>query len=171
MVPIISISRVLLMKKSILGGLVFILLSGAVIMVQFYNNNQQKMLDEKLVSLLVSHTTFDQNGEISLYRHGKDNDGGYVVPKKALEKADVLLGYGIANDNSFEENFSNQYNKPSYGFDCGIDGIKNKNKLFTFIKECIANDSFLFKNQTSSRKITSFTQHLNHLNINYNRFY
>ena len=80
------------------------------------------------------------NAPIKLVRHGKEYDGGYVVPTIALEKADALMGYGIDTDISFEDEFSRIYQKPSFGFDCGIEGIKTNHELTTFVRQCIAND-------------------------------
>ena len=120
-----------------------------------------------LISLLKVYTVYDHKGPIKLIRLGKDNDGGYIVPELAIKNANSLIGYGIDNDISFEEQFSERYNKPSYGFDCGITHIKIKNKLCHFIPECIANDNFLYKIQKikSLKKISSFSQQLNNLKL------
>lgn len=40
-----------------------------------------------------------------LIRIGKHNDGGYAVPRSLIERADVLLSFGISDDWSFEEDF------------------------------------------------------------------
>lgn len=40
-----------------------------------------------------------------LIRLGKDNDGGYLVNKKDIEKSSRLLSFGVGNDTSFEEDF------------------------------------------------------------------
>jgi hypothetical protein len=120
---------------------------------------------ETVTSLLVVHEVFDSKGPIKLIRHGKENDGGYVVPELALVKADALLGYGVADDISFEESFSEIYKKPSYGFDCGVDSIDIKNKLCTFIRQCITSDSFLYNNQKSSGSITSYSEQINKLGL------
>ena len=42
-----------------------------------------------------------------LIRLGRDNDGGYIIPKIILEKCDGLLSFGINKDWSFEKDFSN----------------------------------------------------------------
>lgn len=123
------------------------------------------MLREQLISLLKIYSAQDDNGSIELKRLGKDYDGGYIVPVLALNAADVLMGYGIANDISFEEQFSLQYNKPSYGFDCGTDKINSKSELFHLVKECIATDNFLNNKEKSSHNITTFTQQLQNLSL------
>src|SRR4051812_24686891 len=61
---------------------------------------------EILVRMLKVQKIYDEKGEIQLMRIGSPNDGGYVVAKKSLDMADVCLGYGIADDISFEEYFS-----------------------------------------------------------------
>ncbi len=126
---------------------------------------EMDILNEQLVSLLKIFTTRSQNKNINLIRHGKNYDGGYVVAEKSLAAADVVLGYGIDKDNSFEENFSNQYTKPSYGFDCGIESIESHNKLFTFVKECIASDAFIYKEHTSSKDVSSFDMQISKLGL------
>ncbi|HEX2749044.1 MAG TPA: hypothetical protein VHM91_13645 [Verrucomicrobiales bacterium] len=42
----------------------------------------------------------------TLLRVGRDEDGGYVVPAAAVEKTRLLLGIGINDDWSFEEDFA-----------------------------------------------------------------
>lgn len=120
---------------------------------------------EELVGLLKVYSVSDENGDLKLIRHGKSYDGGYIVATKAFEESDVLLGYGINSDNSFEDQFSVVYNKPSYGFDCGIEHIDSKSKLFTLVRECIATDSFLYNKSTSNNQATSFEQQLDKLNL------
>ena len=123
-------------------------------------------LKVQLVDLLKIYSVSDDNGPLKFIRLGKEYDGGYVVPEKALVEADVLMGYGISDDPSFENDFSIKYNKPSYGFDCGVPSAKAQSKLFTFKSECIANDSFVYNNQKSSMKVSSFSEQLNSLGIN-----
>lgn len=130
-----------------------------------YLEDISKITSEFMVEKLVAFDTYDENGPIELIRHGSLNDGGYVVPKIAFEKAEALLGYGIADDISFEEKFSDNYNKPSYGFDCGTESIEIKNPLCTFIRECIASDSFIQGNQQSSLKISRFPDQIKRLGL------
>ena len=40
-----------------------------------------------------------------LVRIGKNNDGGYLVSQSDIEKSDLLIGFGISDDWSFEEHF------------------------------------------------------------------
>lgn len=131
-------------------------------------NPTLKAEKEELTSLLLVNNVFDENGPLKIERFGKEYDGGYVIPIKALEQADAVLGYGIRDDISFEEMFSARFNRPSYGFDCGKDiNINITNKLFTLVRECIGTDSSIdggLKN--SNGKVTSFTTELTNLNLN-----
>lgn len=120
---------------------------------------------QQLVPLLKTYIVSDRNGPIQLERMGGPYDGGYVVPVPALQAADVLLGYGIAEDISFEEQFSEKYAKPSFGFDCGIHRIKTENPKVTFINECIGDDKHLYRSQISSAKIHTFKQIIQRLQL------
>ena len=40
-----------------------------------------------------------------LVRIGRDYDGGYLVSQSDIEKSDLLIGFGICDDWSFEEDF------------------------------------------------------------------
>ena len=122
-------------------------------------------LNEKIVENLKVYTAYDENGPLELVRHGREYDGGYVTATAALKKADVLLGYGINDDNSFEDQFSLTYNKPSYGFDCGISKIDSRSELFKFVPQCIASDTFLNNNAKTNNKVTSFNQQVSQLNL------
>jgi len=154
--------------------LVIILLLGVAIVASFLIRYKRQLIpgsavlkegNRQLVELLKVYKAYDQNGPLKLVRHGRPYDGGYVVPVKAFEVADVLLGYGIFNDNSFEDEFSLIYNKPSYGFDGGISGISSKSPLFTFVDECIGSDRFLRTYESSSGKVSTFSQQINNLGL------
>lgn len=113
----------------------------------------QTFLRSLLTSNLKKYNTYDEQGPIKLIRLGRSYDGGYVVPEIALERSDAVLGYGVSDDISFEEDFSNKYNKNSYGFDCSIDKIDIENSLVRFIPECIASgDTSKSKNNFSTFK-------------------
>ena len=125
----------------------------------------ENTLLEQLVESLTVYDAKIAGEPLKLIRHGSVNDGGYVVPQLAFEKADALLGYGIANDISFEEGFSNKYNLPSYGFDCGVKNIKVSNPKCTFVSECIGSDKFLYEEQKSSMTVVTFDQQLKKYNL------
>ena len=46
-----------------------------------------------------------------LIRLGKDNDGGYCVPKKSVMNSDFLFSFGPNDDWSFEKDFINKNSK------------------------------------------------------------
>lgn len=48
---------------------------------------------------------FSINQAIDLVRIGRDYDGGYLISKSDIKKSDLLLGLGICDDWSFEEDF------------------------------------------------------------------
>lgn len=131
---------------------------------QAMNETQQQK--EQLIPFLRVYSAADEAGPLALKRQGRAHDGGYVVPIKAIETADLMMGYGIADDASFEEAFSTRYHKPSYGFDCGVDHISSQNKLFSFVSECIGNDAYLYRSQQSSKKISSYPEQRAALHLN-----
>ncbi len=70
--------------------------------------------------------TFRPKKEYDLARIGKDNDGGYLVERKSLDQAHVLLSFGVNTDWSFEEHFQQhkaEQNQPSliHAYDGTID--------------------------------------------------
>lgn len=164
-------------KKNILNKYIYIVAFFIlVIIISFiykkYNDKSNKynelrnLATEHLVDALRVYDVYDENNKkLKFLRHGRKGDGGYVVPEITLSEANVVLGYGISDDISFEEEFSNLYNKPSYGFDCGIEVIEIKNRLCKFIRECISSDKFLYKNQNSSNMVSSFSKQLKKLNL------
>ena len=137
------------------------------------NQKDQKKLEEiignqqmeKFVDILKVYDTYDKNGLIKMVRIGSDFDGGYVVPEIALKNAQALMGYGIRDDISFEEQFSDLYHKESYGFDCTTKRIKITNKLTHFIPECIGTKKFIEGNDSNYLKISSFSEQLKNLKL------
>jgi len=55
-----------------------------------------------------------------LVRIGRDYDGGYLVSKSDIEKTDVLIGLGINDDWSFEEDFLSQKKVSIYAYDGSV---------------------------------------------------
>jgi hypothetical protein len=109
-----------------------------------------------IVALLKVYKTDDANGPIQLRRIGKAHDGGYVIPELAMQEADVVIGYGIANDISFEDLAAAIYGKPSYGFDCTCPSIQPMQKECHFISSCIVNEKSI-----KPPSYGSFDQHVN----------
>ena len=56
----------------------------------------------------------------SLRRIGRANDGGYVVDFRSVEHSDVLIGLGINDDWSFEEEFYSLRRVPIIAFDATV---------------------------------------------------
>ena len=48
---------------------------------------------------------FKPNHEYNLIRLGKDNDGGYLIPKQSLNHTKMLYSFGLNDDFSFEKEF------------------------------------------------------------------
>ena len=46
---------------------------------------------------------FKPNYKTDLLRLGKENDGGYCVPKESLKDTSILYSFGLGEDWSFEE--------------------------------------------------------------------
>ena len=53
-------------------------------------------------------------------RLGKNNDGGYVIDKNAMENADCLVSLGVSNDWSFEKDFFRNTKQSVIAFDGSI---------------------------------------------------
>ncbi|MCR4555245.1 MAG: hypothetical protein K5766_00325 [Alphaproteobacteria bacterium] len=106
-----------------------------------------------------------QNQPLKFVRLGRDNDGGYVVPVAALELSDALMGYGIGDDISFERDFSQRFDKPSFGFDCGVQNIETGDSRCHFFSECIGTSKCLFSNQVSSGHISTFSNQLQRMGL------
>lgn len=118
-------------------------------------------LHGKLLSHFYIFDCYDLSQKpLQLKRMGRQFDGGYVVPLKAFQKADALMGYGIADDISFEESFSDTFQKPSYGFDGGAASPKIKNPLCRFVPECLGTNAFLYKGQKATQTASSFSEQL-----------
>lgn len=55
-----------------------------------------------------------------LVRIGRDYDGGYLVSKSDIEKTDVLIGLGISDDWSFEEDFLSRKIVSVFAYDASV---------------------------------------------------
>jgi len=129
------------------------------------NSNSTNVIYSKVIPLLKVYEAKINGVNIELARLGNIFDGGYAVPVEAMKAADVLMGYGIDIDISFEREFTQRYNKPSYGFDCGVESIYTGNDRCYFLSECIGTSDYLYKNQKSSGKIFTFSEQLERLRL------
>ena len=68
--------------------------------------------------------------ECELIRLGNENDGGYSVPSKSLEKTKNVFGFGLGDDWSFEKDFQKLSSAKIICFD------GNVNFRFWFIRFC-----------------------------------
>ena len=114
----------------------------------------------EIVSLLKIYRVYDKEGLIPLRRLGKNNDGGYVVPEKALKEADVIMGYGISDDSSFEESASQLYGKRYYGFDGSVNLDTVSHPLFHFSPVYIIGSHQMKTFPGVPTKYSSFDEHL-----------
>jgi hypothetical protein len=70
-------------------------------------------------------------------RVGRDNDGGYIIIDAPI-KYDFLIGAGISNDTSFEDQFLSLYpDLECHGFDGTITSSPSRNPRFTWIPKNI----------------------------------
>jgi hypothetical protein len=67
----------------------------------------------------------------SFVRLGKNNDGGYIIDKNAMQNADCLVSLGISNDWSFEKDFFQATKCPVIAFDGSV-------SFFVFAKKVVA---------------------------------
>lgn len=102
-----------------------------------------------------------------LIRLGNDSDGGYVISKKSVENSKLLISFGLSNDWSFEEAYTNMTDKKVYCYDLSVNNffwIKN------FIKS-VLNILFLrdvkenFKNLISYLRYKIFFGNKNNFHI------
>ena len=59
---------------------------------------------------------------IDLVRIGRDYDGGYLFSQSDIESTDLLIGLGICDDWSFEEEFLSQKKVSLYAYDARVNG-------------------------------------------------
>ena len=59
--------------------------------------------------------------ETDLIRIGRDNDGGYLIPKQSLSQTKLLYSFGLSDDWSFEEDFYNKTGAKIICYDPTVD--------------------------------------------------
>ena len=95
-----------------------------------------------------------------LIRIGSANDGGYVIPKKNINKIDLLISFGISDNWDFEKHLSKLTNCSVEAYDFSIDSNfwikKFKEDLIKFL--CLK----IFK----PRKLYKMFQFIDFLNTN-----
>lgn len=99
----------------------------------------------------------------------EDGDGIYVVPEELLKNVDCCMSYGIADDISFEDQFSLKYNKPVYAFDGSIIDINRKSSHVYVFREFIGNNKHAWKdwikNELTFGRCNTFSNHIRDLNL------
>lgn len=128
---------------------------------------------QRIVPHLLIYDATVNGKPLEFVKLGKSEYGTYIVPEYALQMSDAVIGYGIEDDISFEEQYSNKYDKNSYGYDCGVEGISIKNKKCHFKSECIGTDTFVleWQKQKSSKKIHSFAKNISKLGLNNKKYF
>ena len=58
-----------------------------------------------------------------LVRVGRDYDGGYLVSESDIKQSELLIGLGICDDWSFEEDFLSRKNVSIYAYDASVSEI------------------------------------------------
>lgn len=115
----------------------------------------------EIITLLKVYQAYVNEQPLELRRIGKINDGGYVIAEIAIQKAEAVLGYGIADDISFEEAASALYKKPSWGLDGTCPPIPTKHPLCHFIPLCIGKSA----DSEQREKYVTFDQQIELLNL------
>ena len=89
-----------------------------------------------------------------LIRLGKNFDGGYIVERNSIKNSEILLSFGLSDDWTFEEAYSNLGNNKIYCYDYSVntrfwfvnfiksvlnilllrDPLINFQKLFNYVK-------------------------------------
>lgn len=79
----------------------------------------------------------------SLVRMGKDFDGGYIIDSRNISSTDILIGLGMNDDWSFEDDFTRSHKIPTYIFDGTVSQSRFvKNSILSIMR--IDKPSFLF---------------------------
>ena len=94
---------------------------------------------------------FCPKSKTKLIRLGKPNDGGYCIPEKSLDEANILFSFGLDEDWSFEEHFKKKVEAKIICFD---NSVNNKFWIKRFLKDIIYFD---FKKNFSEQFMRFFT--------------
>ena len=64
--------------------------------------------------------SFSFSNAKDLVRVGRDYDGGYLVSNRDIERSDLLIGFGISDDWSFEIDFANRNDVDIIAYDASL---------------------------------------------------
>lgn len=81
---------------------------------------------------------FAYRSATDLVRIGRDHDGGYLVSESDIKHSELLIGLGVNDDWSFEEEFKKRRDIPILAYDASVSG-RYFRKLF--IKKLFAIDN------------------------------
>ena len=90
---------------------------------------------------------FEPNFKTDLVRLGRENDGGYCVPRASLKDTSVLYSFGLGDDWSFEKQFNKQSGVKVVCFDHSVTlafWFKRfiKNLIELFLLQCELKEQF-----------------------------
>ncbi len=91
-----------------------------------------------------------------LIRLGQKNDGGYSIPKESLKNSDVVYGFGLGDDWSFEKDFQKLSGAKIICFD------GNVNFRFWFIRFCKDLIDLVLLNKKSLEDYKRFITYFNY---------
>jgi len=80
-----------------------------------------------------------------LVRIGNENDGGYVLSERQIERTDILLSFGIKDNWKFEEDFSKRKKVKIYSYDYSTKNLPFLTKKFAKTYIAIAYNLFCLK--------------------------
>tara|TARA_B100000214_G_C23946908_1_gene618437 strand:- start:353 stop:1132 length:780 start_codon:yes stop_codon:yes gene_type:complete len=89
---------------------------------------------------------FKPSGRYNLIRLGRNNDGGYLVEKKSLDKAKGLLSYGLGLDWSFEKDFFDKKISKVHVYDYFVKKSGIKKYSFSVLKDLLKFKNYFDKN-------------------------
>ncbi|MCC8423974.1 FkbM family methyltransferase [Mucilaginibacter sp. UR6-11] len=88
--------------------------------------------------------------KIEKIKLGREGDGTYILPKNIINQDNVLMGLGVADDISFEEDFIKLYPKTTvYAFDPSIAELPGHNDKIIFQSKGVAGKDSKKKNMVS----------------------
>jgi hypothetical protein len=90
-------------------------------------------MQDHIINFAESLVVFETG--LSKERIGRSQDGGYVVCTEACSDSEVLYSYGVSDDWSFEEEFSNRFGCNSFLYDHTVDLESRSNSRLRFRKE------------------------------------
>ncbi len=97
----------------------------------FFNFKNKRILLEQLTPYDIDHKKI---------RIGSDQDGGYVVADCNLDNVAALYSYGIAEEDLFDLQFSQNFEKPVFQYDPYVDRSPSalNNPLISFKKQGVS---------------------------------